>query len=486
MELRGKILIAVFLAGVMSIISPVRGDVVDERGSGALTLRVDGERLIDGDGREVILRGFCAGQRSKLPPFYPFDPVPDFDTALEKFADTTCSLGFNVIRLLIIWEAVEPERGRYDEDYLANYEKIVNAFARRGVRVIVDSHQDVASRKFCGDGLPGWALAERYQDKQDKINCRLWEINYLTPKVLTSFDRLWSDKDGIQERYVAMFEMLARRFKDQPAVIGFEPVNEPPPGYWGILHYNEWYQKQLFPFYEKVGRAVHSVDNRYLIFADICSIENQTGIWNLKLRKPEVANLVFAPHYYDMGTFGISWSPGGNQETMRKGVTRHKQLARKWGVPILFTEYGVSMLRDDAAQYIARLYGVFDELCLSGTVWEASMSPTLWNRRQKNFLDPEDGSIRPKAFALDRPFPEAVAGEIEEFYFDAETGTFKLSWQEAPEISSPTVIYAPSRIYTNGPRVTLDAGEYKYDKGGQVLLVSPLGKSISREIVISP
>jgi endoglycosylceramidase len=477
---------AVFFAGIISILSPVRGDVVDEGDPGALALRVDGDRLIDGAGREVILRGFCAGQRTKLPPFYPFDPVPDFDTALEKFADTTRSLGFNVIRLLIIWEAVEPERGIYDENYLANYEKIVNAFARRGVRVIVDSHQDVASRKFCGDGLPGWALAERYRDKPERINCRLWEINYLTPKVLTSLDRLWADKDGIQERYVAMFEMLAKRFKDQPAVIGFEPINEPPPGYWGIIHYYSWYQKQLFPFYERVARAVHSVDNRYLIFADICSIENQTGIWNLKLKKPDVANLVFAPHYYDMGTFGVSWSPGGDQDTMRKGLTRHKQLALNWGVPILFTEYGVSMLRDDAAQYINRFYEVLDELHLSGTVWEASMSPTLWNRRQKNFLDPEDGSIRPPAFALDRPYPRAVAGEIKGFLFDADTRTFKLSWQESLAISSPTIIYAPSHVYPDGPRVALDAGEYKYDKAGQILLISPLGKSLSRDIVISP
>jgi len=72
----------------------------------------EGMRFVDNAGREVILRGVNAGGRSKLPPFFPFEPVPDFNTALEKYADGIQSMGFNVVRLLIIYEAAEPTRGK--------------------------------------------------------------------------------------------------------------------------------------------------------------------------------------------------------------------------------------------------------------------------------------------------------------------------------------------------------------------------------------
>ena len=103
----------------------------------------EGMRFVDSSGREVILRGVNAGGRSKLPPFFPFEPVPDFDTALEKYADGIQAMGFNVVRLLIIYEAAEPVRGKYDEGYLKKYDQMVSAFAKRGVYVFVDAHQDL-------------------------------------------------------------------------------------------------------------------------------------------------------------------------------------------------------------------------------------------------------------------------------------------------------------------------------------------------------
>ncbi len=126
-----------------------------------LTLSTSGSRFVDAYGREVILRGANAGMRSKMPPFLPFDPEPDFETALEAYVDAFEEMGFNVVRLLIIWEAAEPERGRYDEEYLSRYDRMVEEFTSRGVRVIVDGHQDIVSRRFCGDGFPDWALARR-------------------------------------------------------------------------------------------------------------------------------------------------------------------------------------------------------------------------------------------------------------------------------------------------------------------------------------
>ncbi len=447
-------------------------------------LHVEEDRIVDSSGRQVILRGVNAGMRSKMPPFYPFDPEPDFKTALSRYTEVIDSLGANVVRLLMIYEAAEPVRGQYNNEYLSIYDSMVEAFAERGIRVIVDSHQDVFSRRFCGDGFPDWAIPERFRDMDHRSDCRLWEARYFSNPVARSFDRFWSNEDGVQDNYVELFRMLAERYKDQPAVIGFEPMNEPFPGWWGLSHYTSWHEEQLYPMYEKVAKAVHSADPRYLVFIDICPLEN-TGMWKTEREKPDISNLVLAPHYYDLGYLGLASSPGGDIETMRKGLSKHMRWARDWVIPVLVSEYGVSMQRNDAGSYIQKLYSVFDRMHLSGTIWEASMSDTLWNFRQKNIIEP-DGEVKPAAYNIDRPCPRAVSGVIEKFSFDAQTKTFELSWTEAPDADSPTRIYLPPRIYEREPEVDFQGESSFCDREEMILCIPPAGEGGKRTIKISP
>ncbi len=448
-------------------------------------LRADQNRLKDGEGREVILRGVNTGGRSKMPPFFPFDPEPDFETALNKYADRVQSLGFNVVRLLVIYEAGEPARGKYDQDYLQKYDAMVEAFARRGIYIIIDSHQDLYSRRLCGDGLPDWALPEKYQNDPAHADCRLWSLRYFTNPVASTADRFWSNADGVQDSYAAFFRMLAERYKNEPAVIGFEPINEPFPGWSGMAHYSEWNQEHLFRLDQKVAKAVQSADPRYLILVDLCPLENQ-GAWNPRMTKPEINNLVLAPHYYDPGTFGIPFGKAGQQKLIRRGLTRDRALGDFWNSPALLTEYGISPLFKSAPSYINKLYGTIDQLLLSGTFWEASISKTVWNLENTSIFEP-DGSLRPGALALDRPYPRAVSGKIDKFSFDPETGELELGWRENPELKSPTEIYLPERIYGGEPSIILEPeGEFTVDRQNHLLSVSPLSGKSQRRLMVKP
>lgn len=448
--------------------------------------QVEGKEIIDEHGRQIILRGANAGGRSKLPPFFPFDPEPDFDTALNEYADVLESLGFNVVRLLIMYEAAEPDRGTYNEDYLEKYDRMVAAFARRGFRIIVDSHQDVFSRRFCGDGFPDWMIPEKYRHFPHRSDCKAWELSYVSLKTGRSFDRLWANEDGILDRYVEFFGMLAQRYRDEKAVIGFEPINEPYPGWWGLLHYKRWHDERLYTFYEDVGKAVHSADPRFMIFTDICPIENP-GLREMGRRTPEIKNLVMAPHYYDMGYMKFGpFNLGGGIEAMRAGLKKHLALAEKWQTPAFIGEYGVSMHRDDAEQYLTRLYTVFDELQLSGTIWEASMSETLWNMRDKAILNP-DGTPREPIYAIDRPYPRAVAGRIESFGFDPSNSEFYLKWNEAEDIRKPTVVYLPGRIYPGEISVDIQpASAYDFDRESGTLRITSTRGKVKRELKLKP
>jgi hypothetical protein len=72
--------------------------------------------------------------------------------------------GINVIRLLTIWEAVEPyASGEYDEEYLDYLEQIVAKAGEYGIYCLIDMHQDGFSRwnrKYFIDDTPGSALED--------------------------------------------------------------------------------------------------------------------------------------------------------------------------------------------------------------------------------------------------------------------------------------------------------------------------------------
>ena len=126
---------------------------------------VDGEQvkhqrpyLLDQHRRYVTIHGVNLSGSTKFPTTESFPdvgaegeisyvgkPFPA-DEAHAWFANIA-GLGFNAVRLLAIWEAIEPDaQGVYDEDYLDYYEDMVRIAGEHGIYVLVDMHQDIFSR----------------------------------------------------------------------------------------------------------------------------------------------------------------------------------------------------------------------------------------------------------------------------------------------------------------------------------------------------
>jgi Glycoside hydrolase family 5 C-terminal domain/Cellulase (glycosyl hydrolase family 5) len=250
-------------------------------------LRIAGEWLVDDQGGRHILRGVNLGGDCKVPypdggTHLPSDfadhcavsfigrPFP-LDEAEEHF-ERLRGWGFNALRLLTTWEAVEHAGpGRYDEAYLDYFAELCRRAGAHGFQLFVDFHQDVWSRMTGGDGAPGWVLEAVGLDhtkfhaagaalvmqhaydfaqggrQEQNYPTMSWSQNYRAP----ANGMLWTlffagaafcpefridgrnVQDFLQDHYLGAMAAIGRRIADLPHVMGFDSLNEPGSGYVG-------------------------------------------------------------------------------------------------------------------------------------------------------------------------------------------------------------------------------------------------------------
>lgn len=179
-------------------------------------------RFIDYKGNHLILHGMNMVCKDKERGYIgPWD-MHDF----EKLKHW----GFNVIRLGIIWDGLEPEPGKYNYNYLSKIDQFIQYAKAMDIYVYLDMHQDLFSYRFA-DGAPDWATLT---DQSPHINeGEIWSDAYFTsPAVQKSFDNFWDnlaapDGKGIQTHYIELWQMIANRYKSEPNVIGYDVMNEP-------------------------------------------------------------------------------------------------------------------------------------------------------------------------------------------------------------------------------------------------------------------
>ncbi len=233
------------------------------------------------DGRSLFLRGINLGGSTKVP-FSPnmgshvkedfFDgvnvsfvgrpfPLKDADEHFSRLK----TWGFNFIRFLVTWEAIEHEGpGIYDEAYLNYVKAVIQKAAEYNINVFIDPHQDLWSRFSGGDGAPLWTFevagfnVENFKETDaafvhnthgDPYPKMVWFSNYFKLATATMFTLFYagndfapnlkvndsiSIQDFLQSHYINAMVHLAEKLKDLPNVVGFELMNEPSSGYVGI------------------------------------------------------------------------------------------------------------------------------------------------------------------------------------------------------------------------------------------------------------
>jgi len=269
--------------------------------------------FVDEENRSNIFHGVNVVY--KLFPFIPDTSEAHWDAFFSlnsKDIAIMKAYGFNLVRLGITWESIERKPGQYDLEHLEKMEKLVSAFGAAGIKVIIDAHQDMFSRIFCGEGVPPFYAQQLLNIKDENFidtNCDFtllgqfnkligiciplksfnweYELNedeikvptlnscgnkflkyHQSPELSTAYQAFYENKLNLQDKFIEFWKTVATRFARNPYVIGLDLWNEPWPGniFLETSPFIPGYttNKHVIPFYNKLYNALKKIDSEFI------------------------------------------------------------------------------------------------------------------------------------------------------------------------------------------------------------------------------
>jgi endoglycosylceramidase len=452
---KGPCLAIVALAGVGAC-----GDNVaptEDCGSG---VRACGKHVRDEQGRAMILRGVNLAGAHKMSPYTDVF-TPDDYTRLHDW-------GFRTLRFLVMWEAIEPEPGVYNDTYLDWVRERMQWAHEAGLNVVLDMHQDVYGGGFGFGGAPLWTCdAAHYAAFVPSAN---WILNYNDPNVLACYDHLYTTP-ALVDAFAAMWGHVAMRLAAEPAIIGFDPMNEP---HWGTYPVPMFEVDRLQPLYAKAITAIRAHAPSWIVFAEPAASRNLGFATKLaSFDTLGIDNVVYAPHMYDPNAELDGGFSTTNRTTLMATATDLRADADRLGVPLWIGEYGGRAESETIAPYMDAAYDGAAEQFAGTMYWAYDRSDGGYG-----MLDPDGNEQTALVDAIVRPYPSRIAGEPTGWSYDDTTLTLDVTWTGDESITAPTTIVVPARVYPNGVTVDTDGESAIVDgevaiSGGTRATISP-------------
>ena len=248
-------------------------------------LVVSGDQIVNQKGDTVVLRGFGLGGMLHMENFIDGYSANEeamreglmevlgekkytlfFDTFLKSYftepdAEYIHSLGLNLVRIPINYHQFEDDMNpRVIKEGAFEYlDRIIELCAKYQIYTIIDLH-----------ALPGFQNQHWHSDNPTHVAL------------------FWKHKD-FQDRVLNLWKVIAKRYKDQSWVAGYDLINEPadPTG------------KKVFPYYKRLYDAIRKVDQNHIIFLEgdryAKDFSSFTEVWD---------NVVYTNHDYARPGFG--------------------------------------------------------------------------------------------------------------------------------------------------------------------------------------
>lgn len=369
------------------------------------------EGLFDAQGRQLLLRG------ANLPTLEYVDA--DFDIL--------AGWGVDVVRQLYFWSELEPVQGTYEEGYVDQIARQVELARDHGMRVVIDHHQHCYGGCL-GWGMPGWACAATADGACEDP----W--NYFGHEVQGCFATFWTDPD-LQAAYIAQLVHVAQRFVHEPAVIGYDVINEP----FCLSADGLDCGQAMSDFYAAAAAALQQVSPDTFIFWEPSYLE-LVGVETAVV--PTFKNGVYAPHYYLMEVHdGGDYDLDSTQ--IRLAVELRAREAAAFDQPLFMGEFGGMASVANFDRYIDDHMDLFDQYEASATYW-------LYERGDGFHMLDSEGQEKPFLDQFVRPYARATPGRVLSTGFDDATGRFSLEIEGDPTLGAEGEIFVPERHYPEG------------------------------------
>lgn len=291
-------------------------------------LRVSGSRLVDEAGTTVRLRGTGLGGWLNMENFITGYPANEssmraavrgvlgeeryemfFDRFLTSFfteadADLLREVGVNCVRIPVNYRHFESDDRPMEiiERGFRHLDRVIGMLGERGVYSVIDLH-----------ALPGAQNQHWHSDNPTHV-AAFWQHRHF------------------QDRAVHLWEAMADRYKDNPWVAGYNPVNEPadPSG------------QVVGPFYDRLVKALRAVDPAHVLFLD-----GNTYSTDFSVFREVYENTVFVCHDYALAGFahggpypGYTRGEWCDREELERAFARRTAFQRETGTPIWVGEFG--------------------------------------------------------------------------------------------------------------------------------------------------
>ncbi len=436
--------------------------------------------IVDIYGRTLILHGWNTSSSAKgHPERQPWIIESDVEREAKEF-------GNNFVRYLIFWDGVEPEQGIYNDEYLDKVEERVNWYTSRGMYVLLDMHQDLYSIVFGGDGAPEWAL-ETDGNPIDVAIDGPWWLSNLNPAVIACWKNFWeySQHKYLQDHYIAMWQKVVERFKDNPYVLGYDLMNEP----WGGDLINafitgDFERRQLTAFYERLIPAIRAIDNDAYIFFEPApapvTFGAQSHLGAISDTRSD-SRIVYAPHCYPLDVHeGTGYTSASKLQLKNWEEKRQNDVEKHGKIPLMCGEFGGYHDQRDFESFLIDVLNMFDKNTWSWTWWSSDLGS--WGPLDVNR---DETLVIPY---LVRTYPKATSGMLQTFNFNQDSKEFTMYFVNM-NTGQPSEIFVPKRHYPNGYDIIVEGSEQwtsSYNDETQVLSLNINEAGVQVKVTVIP
>lgn len=254
----------------------------------------------------------------------------------QEMMDQMKAEGFNTIRLPFSNQLFDAGSTPNGIDFAKNpdlkgltglqiMDKVVDYAGQIGLRIILDHHRSGAGAGAEGSGL-------------------------------------WYTDAYSESRWISDWQVLARRYADNPTVIGADLHNEPHgPATWGAGGTTDWRLAA-----ERAGNAILAVNSKWLIVVEGVESGSSGNYWwggNLSdagsypVRLDVAGRLVYSPHDYPASVYPQPWFDAGDYPNNLDEIWDRNwgYLFRQGTAPILLGEFGSKLETTSDRQWLDSL-----------------------------------------------------------------------------------------------------------------------------------